>query len=413
MAEKYRDITVDFSPDFAYLASKYVSFGTLVTQEEGKHLKINFQDPEVLRELTRVTLLEYFQLEVEVPKDYLCPTIPNRFKYVQIIHSLLFSSPERERNPSSPVLDIGTGSLAVYLLLAQSVFHLSGIGVDTNQEALELAREMIARNKLEAEIRLHSVSESALLQSFLTTFLSELDDARKHEVIQELLEREGQSWWKLNGPILNALVACSSFYSSEIDTLKEVRIFGVGAKKAASKEAEEDGHEEVEWIAATMCNPPFYDEREEVKKTSLKLIHRFDFSFLFPTLDRCEQSFTEHGLRGGAANLWRRSCLRARHDPRLTATAAQVTPNSYCGWIEVWNGPLYEMYIRVRWYSSLLGKKSSLKFLLKVLAFKGLVLNIRTFRVEHGRTMRWVLAWSFQFALGPIQEKVLSKLKPT
>ena len=60
MAEKYRDITVDFSPDFAYLASKYVSFGTLVTQEEGKHLKINFQDPEVLRELTRVTLLEYF-----------------------------------------------------------------------------------------------------------------------------------------------------------------------------------------------------------------------------------------------------------------------------------------------------------------------------------------------------------------
>ena len=71
------------------------------------------------------------------------------------------------------------------------------------------------------------------------------------------------------------------------------------------------------------------------------------------------------------------------------------------------------MFIRVRWYSSLLGKKSSLKVLLKVLAFKGLVLNIKTFRVEHGRTMRWVLAWSFQFAFDPIQEKVLSKLKPT
>ena len=287
MAEKYRDIAIDFSPDFAYLASKYVSFGTLVTQEDGKHLKIDFQDPEVLRELARVTLLEYFQLEVEVPKGYLCPTIPNRFKYVQIIHSLLFSSSERYRNPSSPVLDIGTGSLAIYLLLAQGVFHLSGIGVDTNQEALELAREMIARNKLEAKIQLHSVSESTLLQSFLATFLSELDDARKHEVIQELLKREDQSWRKLNGPILNALVACSSYYSSEIDTLKEVRIFGVGAEKAASKEAEV-GHEEVEWIAATMCNPPFYDEKEEVKKKSPKLIHPFDLSFLFPSVDRCQ-----------------------------------------------------------------------------------------------------------------------------
>ena len=51
--------------------------------------------------------------------------------------------------------------------------------------------------------------------------------------------------------------------------------------------------------------------------------------------------------------------------------------------------------IRVGWYTSLLGKKTSLKFLLKVLRR----LNIphhRSKRLEQGRTMRWVIAWSFQ-----------------
>jgi hypothetical protein len=44
----------------------------------------------------------------------------------------------------------------------------------------------------------------------------------------------------------------------------------------------------------------------------------------------------------------------------------------------------------------MLGKKSSLKFLLKVLKLEGIT-NVRTTRFDQGgesRTMRWGLAWS-------------------
>ena len=49
---------------------------------------------------------------------------------------------------------------------------------------------------------------------------------------------------------------------------------------------------------------------------------------------------------------------------------------------------------RVHWYTSLLGRKASVKPLLRALAATGIA-NVRTCEFKQGKTLRWGIAWSF------------------
>jgi 23S rRNA A1618 N6-methylase RlmF len=60
---------------------------------------------------------------------------------------------------------------------------------------------------------------------------------------------------------------------------------------------------------------------------------------------------------------------------------------------------------RMKWYTSLLGKKSSVKLLLRVLRHESIV-NVRTVAIQQGRTRRWILAWSFCSPDDVITDKV-------
>ncbi|ETI19549.1 hypothetical protein G647_09383 [Cladophialophora carrionii CBS 160.54] len=85
--------------------------------------QLDFSDPESVRQLTKCLLHRDFNLTIDVPDDRLCPPVPNRFNYILFIQRLLDdTSPDfhqgydRERQVLG--LDIGTGSSAIYPLLA-------------------------------------------------------------------------------------------------------------------------------------------------------------------------------------------------------------------------------------------------------------------------------------------------------
>ncbi|ETV98132.1 hypothetical protein H310_08875 [Aphanomyces invadans] len=103
-------------------------------------------------------------------------------------------------------------------------------------------------------------------------------------------------------------------------------------------------------ILFSMCNPPFFDSVEE-----------------------------------------------ADTNPRTACTGSHgemTTPGGEVAFISTMIQDSLVLHTKVRWYTSLIGRKSSLRPLLALLRSHG-VCNMRTTEFLQGRTTRWGLAWSF------------------
>lgn len=77
-------------------------------------IKIDFKNPEALRELSRCCLLKDFNLNVELPPDKLLPTLPLRLNYLLWMEDLL-----QQANITDEIVgvDVGCGASCVYCLL--------------------------------------------------------------------------------------------------------------------------------------------------------------------------------------------------------------------------------------------------------------------------------------------------------
>lgn len=130
---------------------------------------MNFKDPETVRLLTQVTLLDRWGLRVELPKDCLVPRVPSRLNYILWIQDLLNHLPPATEGPPRGV-DIGTGLLsrakgreevagtesgasAVYPLLGHAECGWSFVGTERDPMAAESARQNVARNGLQSFIQ--------------------------------------------------------------------------------------------------------------------------------------------------------------------------------------------------------------------------------------------------------------------
>ncbi|EXJ54089.1 hypothetical protein A1O7_09426 [Cladophialophora yegresii CBS 114405] len=105
--------------DFTTLALQYPEFAKRLKPNR----QLDFSDPESVRQLTKCLLHRDFNLAIDLPDDRLCPPVPNRFNYTLFIQRLLDdTSPDFHQgyDPERQVLglDIGTGSSAIYPLLA-------------------------------------------------------------------------------------------------------------------------------------------------------------------------------------------------------------------------------------------------------------------------------------------------------
>ncbi|KIW63218.1 hypothetical protein PV04_10082 [Phialophora macrospora] len=105
--------------DFTTLALQYPDFAERLKPNR----QLDFSDPESVRQLTKCLLHRDFSLTIDLPDDRLCPPVPNRFNYILFIQRLLDdTSPDFHEgyDPERHLLglDIGTGSSAIYPLLA-------------------------------------------------------------------------------------------------------------------------------------------------------------------------------------------------------------------------------------------------------------------------------------------------------
>ncbi|BFZ61424.1 hypothetical protein YB2330_002489 [Saitoella coloradoensis] len=153
-----RNLFCQNQPDFKALALKYKSFAEHVRADGS----IDFQDAAALRTLTTTLLEDSFGLKVQLPRDRLCPPVPNRLDYTLWLQDLLDSTEpscetkageERENRPC--VLDIGTGSSVIYPLLGCTLRPTwSFIATDIDGDSIVHARQNVALNGLEDQIRL-------------------------------------------------------------------------------------------------------------------------------------------------------------------------------------------------------------------------------------------------------------------
>ncbi|KAK4506114.1 hypothetical protein PRZ48_004079 [Zasmidium cellare] len=146
--------------DFDDLAKHDPEFAA-ISQKGKRDGFINFQDPEIVQQLTKSLLKKDFNLHISLPSDRLCPPIPVRWNYVRWIQELLDTTSEDYRETFDSErrvtgLDIGVGASCVYGLLACSSRETwRMLGTDVDGYSLRCARRNVEINDLQDRIRLH------------------------------------------------------------------------------------------------------------------------------------------------------------------------------------------------------------------------------------------------------------------
>ncbi|GAA5862026.1 hypothetical protein JCM3774_006145 [Rhodotorula dairenensis] len=293
----------DRGVDYAELAASVLhpDLSVFLQTSASGRSTLDFRDEAALRALNGALLKRDFDLEVELPPDRLCPSVPGRLDYV--LHCLELVRQTRRRQALDTVpetvtgLDVGTGASAIYPLLAvryaassrapREIVHLQMLATDINEASIAVAKRNVDRNRLTPLISVHRVEP--------------------------------------DGPIFPPVV---------ID--------------AASS------------IDFTMCNPPFYASAEEIASSEAGKA-RLPFAI-------CTGADNEMVTPGG--------------EVAFVSRMIQGTPSL---------GPE-----KIRWFTSLLGKYSSIAPLVDELK-KQKILNYHVSALPtRGHTTRWVLSWSLQ-----------------
>ena len=102
------------------------------------HLSINFSDQNAVFHLNKALLKAYYDVkDWQLPKGYLCPGIPGRMHYLNLLNKLVDKDEVHG-------IDIGTGASAIYCILAAKHFKWKMNGIDSNPEAYNWAKKNIS-----------------------------------------------------------------------------------------------------------------------------------------------------------------------------------------------------------------------------------------------------------------------------
>ncbi|KAJ1840075.1 hypothetical protein LPJ70_004806, partial [Coemansia sp. RSA 2708] len=137
---------------YARLAEEFPELQQHLLAASSTHSTIDFGDPNSVRTLNRALLHVYFDLDVTLPADSLCPTVANRLHYLEWLQStvLVDLPPTREITG----LDIGCGASCIYPLLGARLLRCAFVGTEINPESLTVARANVTSNSLDSRIHL-------------------------------------------------------------------------------------------------------------------------------------------------------------------------------------------------------------------------------------------------------------------
>ncbi|XP_056698935.1 uncharacterized protein [Spinacia oleracea] len=305
-----------------------------------------------------------------IPDGQLCPTVPNRSNYIHWIEDLLASDIIEKNNVDGDKVrgfDIGTGANCIYPLLGASLLGWSFVGSDVTDVALEWAEKNVRSNPHISElieIRRVEVTEPAIDHGTMSLDGSRTSDyCQEKEDVDDLTKHETREFDESavihpEGELDNA----HTVSSEQVEDFNERRDGEAQAQSSSlSDEPNVDrGYhgpsillgvvKQGEKFHFCMCNPPFFENMEEAglnPKTS------------------CGGTLEEMVCAGGEG-----------------AFISRIIEDS-CA--------LKQSF---RWYTSMLGKKSNLKFLMAKLREVGVTI-VKTTEFVQGQTSRWGLAWSF------------------
>lgn len=156
--------------DFNQLSLVHTDLKSFIFTNANNKKTIDFANPKAVKALNTALLKSHYDVAFwDFPDHFLCPPIPGRVDYIHHVSDLLNRSKLTE---NITVLDIGTGANCIYPLLGNAEYNWSFIGVDSNDDALKEAQNIIDKNNLQDQIKLKKQNDNAHV---LSGVLSETD----------------------------------------------------------------------------------------------------------------------------------------------------------------------------------------------------------------------------------------------
>ncbi|KAF5737943.1 methyltransferase-like protein 16 isoform X1 [Tripterygium wilfordii] len=321
----------DNPPDFALLASLYPSFNSFVSYSRDGRPKIDWTNFNATRELTRVLLLHDHGLNWWIPDGQLCPTVPNRSNYIHWIEDLLSSDVILKTNADGDnVKGFDIGTGANCIYPLLGASLLGWSFVGT--DATEVALEWAKKNVKNNP----QISELIEIREVLTS-----QDSNSLKESHNGESGSGESQTDLCWTVGKEGEPLPS-YPFDLSSSADKSYYGPPVLLGVVKDGEK--------FDFCMCNPPFFETLEAAglnPKTS------------------CGGTPDEMVCPGGEK-----------------AFITRIIEDSVL---------LQQSF---RWYTSMVGRKSNLKFLISKLRQVGVSI-VKTTEFVQGHTCRWGLAWSF------------------
>ena len=343
--------------DFAGLASLYPDFAVAwnaVKHRQHSKNDISFNshvDSDFNVALTRALLKEDFGLNLPcMPKGYLCPPVPNRLNYVCWLKQLL--TKEREIDTSlvqigdddenfeipnhARGIDIGTGASCIYPLLLCKNF--------TTENFVEAPREGSHNNQV-WKFLATDIDDDAITSAMQNVAANKLDN-------QILLCRVPPAPGNIRNES-NAISAELSKKDNQGPIMSAIR----AAENNINFFCSSPIASEPLMFDFCMTNPPFYSSYKEASTDRIGDGRK-----------RTDMTFGEGVYYDGEV-----------------------------GFVSDMISDSLKLRNRITWYSSMVGRKSSLTILLNKLQMLGFVGrgNVVTTEFLQGKTTRWGIAWTF------------------
>ncbi|KAH8238676.1 hypothetical protein KR038_000467 [Drosophila bunnanda] len=159
-------------PDYTKLAIKYKDFRQVCQLELTGKVSVNFRNEKTLRELTKMLLKEYFDLDVNFAPGSLVPTLALRLNYILWLEDLM----EPLKLGEIRGIDIGCGSSCIYSLLGAKKNGWHMLALESKLQNIEYARENVKRNQLEGLIDVYAQPDkNSIFKSYFLEKQQETD----------------------------------------------------------------------------------------------------------------------------------------------------------------------------------------------------------------------------------------------
>lgn len=133
--------------NFAMLCGQYPALSEFVFVNDYGNTTIKFADPNAVKALNTALLKAHYEINWDIPKEFLCPPIPGRLDYLLHVKDLVGKE-------QMLLLDIGTGANLIYPILGVCHFNWRCVGSEVHLESLNNAKDIINKNKTLSSIEL-------------------------------------------------------------------------------------------------------------------------------------------------------------------------------------------------------------------------------------------------------------------